>query len=149
MGSASWALRGVMQCLTQDNPVANVVCDKTIFHILPVLNPDGVVSGDYRRNKAGVDLNRCYADPVDPAVAPTILGVRKYLEMLQNRAEKAAAAVMAAAENRSAGSPRPTLASVFPSPQGTDNHSGCISYRPVQLFCDVHGISSDRGVMTY
>ena len=35
-----------------------------VFKIVPMLNPDGVVVGNYRCSLAGVDLNRIYRDPL-------------------------------------------------------------------------------------
>ena len=32
---------------------------------------------------------------------------------------------------------------------GDTNHAGCVAYTPIAFFGDIHGISSDRGVMTY
>ena len=34
-----------------------------IFIIIPCLNPDGVVFGNYRTNICGYDLNRCWENP--------------------------------------------------------------------------------------
>ena len=36
---------------------------KHIFKIIPMLNPDGVIVGNYRTNLAAKDLNRTYANP--------------------------------------------------------------------------------------
>jgi murein tripeptide amidase MpaA len=32
------------------------------IHIVPMINPDGVISGNSRTNLAGVDLNRKWGD---------------------------------------------------------------------------------------
>ena len=42
-----------------DNHEAQLLRDKYIFKIIPMLNPDGVINGNYRCNLAGFDLNRC------------------------------------------------------------------------------------------
>ena len=36
---------------------------KFVFKLVPMLNPDGVVVGNYRTNLAARDLNRTYKDP--------------------------------------------------------------------------------------
>ena len=35
-----------------------------VFKIVPMLNVDGVIVGNYRCSLAGVDLNRIYRDPL-------------------------------------------------------------------------------------
>ena len=130
--SASWTLRGILQCLTQDNPVSNELCDHAVIHIVPCLNPDGVVAGDYRRNRDGVDLNRCYASPVSAEVAPTVLALRMYLAAINGRA----------ADHKARQQRDGPSAALPPAVVGH-------ALTPVQLFLDLHGISSDRGVMTY
>lgn len=44
--------------------------------IVPMLNVDGVLTGNYRCNLAGVDLNRMYLDP-NKKQHPTILGAKQ------------------------------------------------------------------------
>jgi murein tripeptide amidase MpaA len=36
------------------------------FWILPIINPDGVVAGNYRCNTQGKDMNRCFFADDDP-----------------------------------------------------------------------------------
>ena len=36
------------------------------FWILPIVNPDGVISGNYRCNTQGKDMNRCFFADDDP-----------------------------------------------------------------------------------
>ena len=37
--------------------------DKFVFKIIPMLNPDGVIYGNYRSSLMGVDLNRRWKNP--------------------------------------------------------------------------------------
>lgn len=37
--------------------------EKFIFKIIPMLNPDGVIHGNYRCSLAGCDLNRRWKNP--------------------------------------------------------------------------------------
>lgn len=48
-----------MDFLTSSDPVAATLRASFIFKIVPMLNPDGVVNGNYRCSLTGVDLNRC------------------------------------------------------------------------------------------
>lgn len=59
----SWMLKGVLDFLTSGCAVAELLLDKCVFKVVPCLNPDGVVQGNYRCSLAGADLNRKYAAP--------------------------------------------------------------------------------------
>ena len=37
--------------------------EQFVFKIVPMLNPDGVIRGNYRCNTLGVDLNRRWLNP--------------------------------------------------------------------------------------
>ena len=50
--------------------------------IVPMLNPDGVINGNYRTSLAGVDLNRRWDKP-DPELHPTIWAVKDMVKRLQ------------------------------------------------------------------
>lgn len=56
-------IEGVIDFLLSDTTEANNLRDKFIFKIIPMLNPDGVIHGNYRCNLAGVDLNRRWRNP--------------------------------------------------------------------------------------
>ena len=52
--------------------------NKYIFKIIPMLNPDGVINGNYRNNLLGKDLNRMWSDPRN-TISPTILFSKQLL----------------------------------------------------------------------
>lgn len=54
----SWMMHGVLEFLTSEDPEAAALRDKYIFKIIPMLNPDGVINGNYRCGLVGADLNR-------------------------------------------------------------------------------------------
>ena len=56
--NSSWILHGMLDFLASKE--ANELKDKLIFKIVPMLNPDGVVAGNYRTSFIGKDLNRLY-----------------------------------------------------------------------------------------
>lgn len=56
--NASWMMKGVLDYLTSDSLQAVALRDKFVFKIVPMLNPDGVIVGNYRCSLAGGDLNR-------------------------------------------------------------------------------------------
>ena len=58
-------MRGVIDFLTDvDNQEAKLLREKFIFKIIPMLNPDGVINGNYRCSLAGCDLNRRWKNPL-------------------------------------------------------------------------------------
>lgn len=47
-----------------------------MFKIVPMLNPDGVIIGNYRTSLAGCDLNRKFDDP-DFRLHPTVWNIKE------------------------------------------------------------------------
>ena len=58
------------------DPRAEGLRDWYIFKVIPMLNPDGVVCGNYRSTVSGVDLNRKWTDP-HPQLHPIAFHARK------------------------------------------------------------------------
>jgi murein tripeptide amidase MpaA len=57
-------MRGVINFLTDtENIEAKLLREKFIFKLIPMLNPDGVINGNYRTSLAGCDLNRRWKNP--------------------------------------------------------------------------------------
>ena len=80
--NASWMMKGVIDYLCSDTLDAKILRDNFVFKIVPMLNIDGVVCGNYRCNLAGVDLNRQYLDP-SQSQHPTIYHLRKMVKEFQ------------------------------------------------------------------
>lgn len=51
-------MKGVLDYLGSDTLQAAALREKFVFKIVPMLNPDGVIVGNYRCSLAGSDLNR-------------------------------------------------------------------------------------------
>uniref|UniRef100_A0A8C2JI97 Peptidase M14 domain-containing protein n=1 Tax=Cyprinus carpio TaxID=7962 RepID=A0A8C2JI97_CYPCA len=58
--NSSWMMQGFLEFLLSDLPDARLLREIFIFKIIPMLNPDGVVVGNYRCSLTGRDLNRNY-----------------------------------------------------------------------------------------
>lgn len=57
-------MKGVIDFLTDpDNEDAQLLRDNFVFKIIPMLNPDGVINGNYRCSLSGNDLNRRWKVP--------------------------------------------------------------------------------------
>jgi len=56
-------MEGIINYLLSDNTIANSLLNSYVFKLVPMLNPDGVIIGNYRCSLAGYDLNRQWVDP--------------------------------------------------------------------------------------
>ena len=56
-------MKGVIDFLLSDSKEAMMLRKYCVFKIVPMLNPDGVIQGNYRCSLAGCDLNRKYLTP--------------------------------------------------------------------------------------
>lgn len=56
--NASYIMEGIIEFLVSNDPNAQKLWDKFVFKIVPMLNPDGVIIGNYWCSISAVDLNR-------------------------------------------------------------------------------------------
>jgi len=61
--NASWMMKGLIDFLVSNAPEARILREKFVFKIVPMINPDGVINGNYRCSLSGCDLNRRYKAP--------------------------------------------------------------------------------------
>ena len=59
----SHMMKGVLEFLTSCNPEAHLLRENFVFKVIPMMNPDGVINGNYRCSLAGCDLNRRWKAP--------------------------------------------------------------------------------------
>ncbi|XP_076456524.1 uncharacterized protein LOC143290869 isoform X2 [Babylonia areolata] len=83
---ASWMMKGLLEFLTGPDPEAQELRDKFVFKLVPMLNPDGVIVGNYRCSLAARDLNRNYRHPRRENF-PTIYHLKAKVEALANNYE--------------------------------------------------------------
>ena len=76
--NASYMMEGFLRFVTSEDPIAQLLRDTFVFKVVPMLNPDGVIHGNYRCSLAGVDLNRKYNNP-DPLLHPTVHAMKNVL----------------------------------------------------------------------
>ena len=63
--NSSYIVEGLIDYLVNSPDVeAENLRNKFVFKIIPMLNPDGVIAGNYRCSLVGVDLNRQYTGMV-------------------------------------------------------------------------------------
>ncbi|XP_067936797.1 cytosolic carboxypeptidase 2-like [Watersipora subatra] len=80
--NSSWMMKGLYEFLISDDPDAKELRDRFVFKIIPMLNPDGVIVGNYRCSLQARDLNRNYRWPSKDRF-PTIWHVKNLVESLQ------------------------------------------------------------------
>ena len=56
--NASFIMKGIIDYLVSEDEGARYLRSNFVFKIVPMLNPDGVIVGNYRCNLSGNDLNR-------------------------------------------------------------------------------------------
>lgn len=81
--NASWMVKGLIDFLLSDRLEARLLRDAFVFKVVPMLNPDGVINGNYRCSLAGVDLNRVWLDPsrkLHPTIYHTKVMMRRLME---------------------------------------------------------------------
>jgi len=61
--NASWIVDGILEFLVSEDEVAKYLRNNFVFKIIPMLNPDGVIVGNYRCSLSGCDLNRQWIAP--------------------------------------------------------------------------------------
>ena len=77
---AEWWMEGALERLTDPHdPVARLLRQQAIFHIVPNMNPDGSFRGHLRTNAAGVNLNREWNAP-SAEKSPEVLCVRQAMD---------------------------------------------------------------------
>ncbi|CAI2375593.1 unnamed protein product [Moneuplotes crassus] len=84
--NSSFVVQGILDYLVSDNEAAKQLRNKYVFKIIPMLNPDGVILGNYRCSLSGQDLNRQWIGPTSrmfPEIYNTKLMFKKTLESRQ------------------------------------------------------------------
>jgi murein tripeptide amidase MpaA len=75
----SWMMCGALDYLLSDAPEAHILRENFVFKIVPMLNPDGVIVGNYRTSLIGADLNRRWKVP-SKTLHPTIFCTKRLIK---------------------------------------------------------------------
>ncbi|TPX65802.1 hypothetical protein CcCBS67573_g08015 [Chytriomyces confervae] len=81
--NASWMMRGLMRFLTGPSEEAYLLREQFVIKLVPMINPDGVIVGNYRCNLSGYDLNRQWTNTSSSrasSVIPEICAMHTLLE---------------------------------------------------------------------
>lgn len=82
---ANWFLEGFMDWLL--SPEAAEFRRRVAVHVVPMLNPDGVIAGNYRANAEGVNLNRVW-NSADPKTSPEIHSLTRVIRSWHERTQR-------------------------------------------------------------
>ena len=82
--NASWVMQGILDFLTSDDARAVALRRHFVFKICPMLNPDGVIQGNYRCSNSGMDLNRQWSAPSREA-HPPVAALKHLIRAYQTR----------------------------------------------------------------
>uniref|UniRef100_A0A7S0AL39 Peptidase M14 domain-containing protein n=1 Tax=Pyrodinium bahamense TaxID=73915 RepID=A0A7S0AL39_9DINO len=74
----SLVAQGLLKFLLGPTPAARRLREAYVFHVVPMVNVDGVVHGNSRCTLAGVDPNRVWHDP-NPIIHPVIFALKNHL----------------------------------------------------------------------
>ena len=78
--NSSFVMKGILEFLTdEDNPEAQALRQNFVFMIVPMINIDGVMYGNYRCSLSGIDLNRTWKR-TDPTLFAEIAAMKKNFE---------------------------------------------------------------------
>ncbi|RLO09681.1 hypothetical protein DYB28_004389 [Aphanomyces astaci] len=81
--NGSFVMQGIIDFLTGSSKEAQRLRQCFVFKIIPMLNPDGVIHGNYRCSVAGVDLNRRWSKPCQDT-HPTIFAAKHMIMSMRN-----------------------------------------------------------------
>lgn len=76
--NSSYIMEGLIQFLLSEDEAALTLRERYVFKIVPMINPDGVIVGNYRCSLSGHDLNRQYLSP-SSKLFPEIYAIKQML----------------------------------------------------------------------
>ena len=71
-----------MEYLCDDSDEVRFLRKNVVFKIIPMLNPDGVVAGNFRTSLCGRDLNRCFKQSNDLLI-PEVRALKELVSKLK------------------------------------------------------------------
>ncbi|XP_014643221.1 PREDICTED: cytosolic carboxypeptidase 3 [Ceratotherium simum simum] len=84
--NSSWIMKGFLDYILGNSSDAQLLRDTFIFKVVPMLNPDGVIVGNYRCSLAGRDLNRNYTSLLKESF-PSVWYTRNMIRRLMEKQE--------------------------------------------------------------
>ncbi|CAM4954826.1 unnamed protein product [Rotaria socialis] len=82
--NSSYMMRGLLEFITSNDKIAQKLRSELVFKIVPMMNPDGVIVGNYRCSLTGKDMNRNFRHPRKQTF-PIIYHIRELIQNLQRQ----------------------------------------------------------------
>jgi len=79
-------MKGLIDFLVGNSPEARVLREKFVFKIVPMINPDGVINGNYRCSLCGADLNRRWKTP-SKVLHPVVHSIKRMVKAFSKERE--------------------------------------------------------------
>jgi murein tripeptide amidase MpaA len=78
--NSSFVMKGIIDYLaTDESEEAQALRSNFVFKIIPMINVDGVIFGNYRCSLSGFDLNRVWKKPTKD-LFPEVVAIKKMVE---------------------------------------------------------------------
>ena len=71
-------MEGFLEFIVSNDKEAKALREIFVFKVVPMLNPDGVIVGNYRCSLAGLDLNRQWMTP-DKSTSGEIFAMKQMI----------------------------------------------------------------------
>ena len=81
--NSSHVMQGFLDFILSERNDAKLLRKYFVFKIIPMLNPDGVIYGNYRCSLLGVDLNRKWINP-NKYLHPTVYYTKQLFKLTQD-----------------------------------------------------------------
>ncbi|MGF1573556.1 MAG: M14-type cytosolic carboxypeptidase [Sumerlaeia bacterium] len=78
--TGSFVLEGMMEFLLSNDSTAQLIRRNATINVIPVVNPDGVVMGNYRDNAQGVNLNRVWNGTASMIESPEVVWAKRAIK---------------------------------------------------------------------
>lgn len=85
--NSSFIMHGFLEFITSQAPEAIDLRKRLIFKVVPMINPDGVIAGNYRTSLSGNDLNRQFVSP-SPKLHPEITAIKTLVSQICYKAQE-------------------------------------------------------------
>lgn len=85
---SSFIIHGLINFLLSRDIQAFKIREQLEFWVLPMVNPDGIISGNYRCNTQGKDMNRCFFADDDPEAKQRLTEVEHIRSFMEENFSK-------------------------------------------------------------